>query len=437
MASMCNGNKAGMEMPQAQQDCSMELPPGFRFHPTDEELVSYYLTRKISNPRFEVRAIGEVDLNKCEPWDLPEKAKVGEKEWYFFSLRDRKYPTGMRTNRATEKGYWKATGKDRDVMHSGTHTLVGMKKTLVFYRGRAPRGEKTNWIMHEYRLESDSTNHFTGQQPHRSKHDEWVVCRVFQKMAGNKKLFMYADMPYQLTDSHSSLPGHRDSSPNPTVTDDGDCDTCTGNESCYNCQDSFRDGASMMASQGDVTWVQIADSKLNAVGNVPGSVAMATSAMDVSNLMKNSYYPNNVTISGAMGQRGYPANLPQANIVAHPLTPVKSFDHRHGTRGVRATKLEPFYSACEGEDEAQSSQRLNLDYAWPGDNVLYQENFPCESPLTPLQTVTGESAQSSCLSDGAFCTDDQQVRMFSRALRGSFSVLPEMTGPIEELGWAY
>jgi hypothetical protein len=60
--------KAGMGM---QQDCSVELPPGFRFHPTDEELVSYYLTRKISNVRFEVRAIGEVDLNKCEPWDLP------------------------------------------------------------------------------------------------------------------------------------------------------------------------------------------------------------------------------------------------------------------------------------------------------------------------------------------------------------------------------
>jgi len=78
MASMCNGNKAGMGMLQnqqdqlnQQQDCSVELPPGFRFHPTDEELVSYYLTRKISNPRFEVRAIGEVDLNKCEPWDLP------------------------------------------------------------------------------------------------------------------------------------------------------------------------------------------------------------------------------------------------------------------------------------------------------------------------------------------------------------------------------
>lgn len=159
------------------------LPPGFRFHPMDEELVTYYLTQKVLDSSFSCRAIAEVDLNKCEPWDLPDKAKMGEKEWYFFSLRDRKYPTGTRTNRATEAGYWKATGKDREIYRGKTNTLVGMKKTLVFYKGRAPKGEKTNWVMHEYRLEGKLAYY---DLPKTAK-DEWVVTRIFQKSSGAKK----------------------------------------------------------------------------------------------------------------------------------------------------------------------------------------------------------------------------------------------------------
>ncbi|KAM7269702.1 hypothetical protein ACFE04_025199 [Oxalis oulophora] len=160
----------------------MDLPPGFRFHPTDEEIITHYLTEKVMNNDFIAYAIGEVDLNKCEPWDLPKKAKMGEKEWYFFCQRDRKYPTGMRTNRATESGYWKATGKDKEIYKKGSNNknscLVGMKKTLVFYKGRAPKGEKTNWVMHEFRLEG-KFSYYT--LPNSASRDEWVVSRVFHK----------------------------------------------------------------------------------------------------------------------------------------------------------------------------------------------------------------------------------------------------------------
>lgn len=85
-------------------------------------------------------------------WDLSGKSKLKSRdlEWYFFSALDKKYGNSSRTNRATEKGYWKTTGKDRPVRHN--MRTVGMKKTLVYHIGRAPRGARTNWVMHEYKL---------------------------------------------------------------------------------------------------------------------------------------------------------------------------------------------------------------------------------------------------------------------------------------------
>ncbi|CAM0879418.1 unnamed protein product [Alopecurus aequalis] len=180
---------------QQHQHQQLELPPGFRFHPTDEEIIIFYLTPKVLDRTFVATAIGEVDLNKCEPWELPGKAKMGEKEWYFYCQKDRKYPTGIRTNRATEAGYWKATGKDKEIFSlSSPPVLIGMKKTLVFYKGRAPRGEKTNWVMHEYRIETRkeqvpyATSSAAAAIINAASKDEWVVCRIFHKSSGIKKV---------------------------------------------------------------------------------------------------------------------------------------------------------------------------------------------------------------------------------------------------------
>ncbi|XP_055831690.1 protein BEARSKIN2 [Solanum dulcamara] len=170
------------------------VPPGFRFHPTEEELLHYYLKKKLSFHKFDMEVIREIDLNKIEPWELQERCNIGstpQNEWYFFSHKDRKYPTGSRTNRATNAGFWKATGRDKCIRNS--FKKIGMRKTLVFYRGRAPHGQKTDWIMHEYRLEDADQN---------QTEDGWVICRVFKK----KNLFKISGNEAAGSSSHHQAP---------------------------------------------------------------------------------------------------------------------------------------------------------------------------------------------------------------------------------------
>ncbi|CAI9095423.1 OLC1v1031376C1 [Oldenlandia corymbosa var. corymbosa] len=95
-------------------------------------------------------------------------------EWFFFCPRDKKYPNGSRTNRATKSGYWKATGKDRKIVCQQP-SVTGYRKTLVFYCGRAPLGDRTDWVMHEYRLSDDvSQGSPVFQGP-------YALCRIIKK----------------------------------------------------------------------------------------------------------------------------------------------------------------------------------------------------------------------------------------------------------------
>ncbi|XVE73633.1 hypothetical protein DITRI_Ditri11bG0134200 [Diplodiscus trichospermus] len=167
-----------------------QVPPGFRFHPTEEELLQYYLRKKVSYEKIDLDVIKDVDLNKLEPWDIQEFCKIGttpQNDWYFFSHKDKKYPTGTRTNRATAAGFWKATGRDK-VIHSNCRR-IGMRKTLVFYKGRAPHGQKSDWIMHEYRLDDNIVETNVSNDVGEGTQEEgWVVCRIFKKKYHHKTL---------------------------------------------------------------------------------------------------------------------------------------------------------------------------------------------------------------------------------------------------------
>ncbi|XVF14905.1 hypothetical protein REPUB_Repub09cG0100900 [Reevesia pubescens] len=151
------------------------LAPGFRFHPTDVELVKYYLKRKVLGKKLSFRAIAEVDIYKHAPWDLPDMAclKTGDLKWFFYCPIEKKYGRGAKLNRATIYGYWKRTGKDRPVKYNDE--VVGMIKTLVFHQGKAPSADRTDWVMHEYRLaEKDLADRGVAQ-------DTYVLCVVFKK----------------------------------------------------------------------------------------------------------------------------------------------------------------------------------------------------------------------------------------------------------------
>ncbi|KAI4386361.1 hypothetical protein MLD38_004297 [Melastoma candidum] len=160
----------------------LRLPPGFRFHPTDQELVLQYLRRKAYNCPLPASVIPEFDVCRSDPWDLPGDC---ERERYFFSTKEAKYPNGNRANRATVSGYWKSTGMDKPVLATdgrSRNQVVGMKKTLVFYRGKPPCGSKTDWIMHEYCLAKDALNQGNGGGGvDASPTGNWVLCRIFLK----------------------------------------------------------------------------------------------------------------------------------------------------------------------------------------------------------------------------------------------------------------
>ncbi|XP_057967874.1 NAC domain-containing protein 90-like [Malania oleifera] len=142
-----------------------DLPPGFRFYPTEEELVLFYLINKLDEHEHVQRQqqqlsqvfdriIPVVDIYDSNPWDLPKYAgelcQRDPEQWFFFIPMQEREARGGRPNRLTDSGYWKATGCPGYV-YSSNNRVIGVKRTMVFYQGRAPAGMKTEWKMNEYK----------------------------------------------------------------------------------------------------------------------------------------------------------------------------------------------------------------------------------------------------------------------------------------------
>ncbi|XP_057832377.2 NAC domain-containing protein 7-like [Cryptomeria japonica] len=150
------------------------LPLGYRFRPTEEELLDYYLKKRIASERIDMDLIRDIDLYKIEPWDLQEIYGEDAREWYVFNKNNKK---GSRICRSTAGGYWKETGKDKPIYskQAGGRHQIGQRKILVFYKGRSSKGQRSEWIMHEYRR---------GATP---QDKEWVICHIFHKRIKHKQ----------------------------------------------------------------------------------------------------------------------------------------------------------------------------------------------------------------------------------------------------------
>ncbi|EYU43709.1 hypothetical protein MIMGU_mgv11b018210mg [Erythranthe guttata] len=119
--------------------------PGYRFVPTDEELIVEYLLRKIDNQPLPADVI-KANIHQLDTW-----------EWYFFTPRIRKYANGSRPNRTAGNRFWKASCADKAINFN--NKIIGHKMTLVFHEGRSSKdGINTDWIMHEYTAIHPSRN---------------------------------------------------------------------------------------------------------------------------------------------------------------------------------------------------------------------------------------------------------------------------------------
>ncbi|KAJ8775340.1 hypothetical protein K2173_020344 [Erythroxylum novogranatense] len=155
-------------------------PLGWRFSPTDVEAIYCYLKNKVENRPLPPVGIMEVDIYEFNPQDLamyrPNCDKP--KEWYFFTPRDRKYRNGKRPNRQAGDGFWRATGADKEVKTKGE--VIGWKRALVYYCGKPRKGEKTNWIMHEYMLKDAHPSSTFDTSSNDMKLDVCVLCKIYK-----------------------------------------------------------------------------------------------------------------------------------------------------------------------------------------------------------------------------------------------------------------
>ncbi|GAB2219083.1 hypothetical protein Droror1_Dr00006711 [Drosera rotundifolia] len=160
-------------------DGNVNLPPGFRFEPTDEELVLHFLHRKASRLPCHPDVIPDLDLIPYNPWELQGNAMSEGGIWYYYSRRT--------PSRVTNAGVWKLMGTEESIYSSTNGRKIGLKSSYVFHLGQISQDASTEWIMQEFRLPESacssrsSSSSSSRRAQYKLDQRRWVVCKVFQQ----------------------------------------------------------------------------------------------------------------------------------------------------------------------------------------------------------------------------------------------------------------
>ncbi|GJN07770.1 hypothetical protein PR202_ga25630 [Eleusine coracana subsp. coracana] len=177
-----------------RQRFSLNLPPGFRFVPTDAELIVHFLRPKLAGEVLPLPIFFDERILDYHPEQLVEKYREhGQNRWFFFTRRERKHAGGKRPNRTTPgNGHWNADGE-----------IVGCVGTLVFYEASRKKKKedivaavtaaaettaaspdedsgKTDWTMYEYESLTSKAE-FDAKTNGEGRIDELVLCSIQKK----------------------------------------------------------------------------------------------------------------------------------------------------------------------------------------------------------------------------------------------------------------
>ncbi|XP_051218687.1 uncharacterized protein [Lolium perenne] len=170
---------------------SNRFPPGFRFTPTDDELIEYYLLPRLQGrPHVPTDAIIEDYVYRYHPDQLLLNGDYKNRDhggcWYFLSSRLRKYENGDRPSRCTEdgRGRWKtSTGTNSGVTRG---KIKYSYSVLNYFEGTNYKEEdKGEWLMREITI-PEYENKLDGSSKRRKTLDEFVVCKIYLTKEGRK-----------------------------------------------------------------------------------------------------------------------------------------------------------------------------------------------------------------------------------------------------------